>query len=435
MAQKAAMLSPLVQLRAYQLDAVQNVMDAGRGGLVHIPCGAGKTLISMMCALRRGASALFICNTNEVAHQFAEHFASYTDTVSVSVIAGTRRDAPPEEDGVVITTYSMLATPSSRCAALLADIRGRRWHTLVLDEVHCAAADGFSRAWQGLHVDLCLGFTATLVRADNGIEELQETIGPVLFSIAWRQLEPDFTAPVDPFLVTCDTPPPPWPSELQKLAQVVSPWKLAVMDALFKRHADCKMLVFCDKKWACRLLAVRYMCPFLTGDTLDDERELVLENFRGTEMFQALFVSRIGDTGWDLPAVSVGITVDAHFGSKRQAAQRLGRLMRPKKVRSLYYDLIADDAYCRAHAEKRCAFLEDELGYTVTRLNASSIAPAPTSADCLCEELLTILHSDEEVSEKRARADEKRQDRAKVAASHPLFKKRALNAFNQKYKA
>jgi DNA excision repair protein ERCC-3 len=41
-------------------------------------------------------------------------------------------------------------------------------------------------------------------------------------------------------------------------------------------------------------------------------------------------VSKIGDVAIDLPEANVLIQVSSHFGSRRQEAQRLGRILRPK---------------------------------------------------------------------------------------------------------
>ena len=53
-----------------------------------------------------------------------------------------------------------------------------------------------------------------------------------------------------------------------------------------------------------------------------------------------LMMSKVGDTSLDLPNANVIIQISSHFGSRRQEAQRLGRILRPKK------DLISEYNAC-----------------------------------------------------------------------------------------
>lgn len=44
-----------------------------------------------------------------------------------------------------------------------------------------------------------------------------------------------------------------------------------------------------------------------------------------------LSLSQVGDTSFDLPEANVLIQISSHGGSRRQEAQRLGRVLRAKK--------------------------------------------------------------------------------------------------------
>jgi superfamily II DNA or RNA helicase len=45
-----------------------------------------------------------------------------------------------------------------------------------------------------------------------------------------------------------------------------------------------------------------------------------------------LFLSKVGDNSIDIPEANVLIQISSHAGSRRQEAQRLGRILRAKKV-------------------------------------------------------------------------------------------------------
>lgn len=63
------------------------------------------------------------------------------------------------------------------------------------------------------------------------------------------------------------------------------------------------------------------------------ERTLILAQFKNATdpQYNTLFLSKIGDTSIDIPEANVLIQISSHAGSRRQEAQRLGRILRAKK--------------------------------------------------------------------------------------------------------
>lgn len=45
-----------------------------------------------------------------------------------------------------------------------------------------------------------------------------------------------------------------------------------------------------------------------------------------------MFLSKVGDNSIDIPEANVLIQISSHAGSRRQEAQRLGRILRAKKA-------------------------------------------------------------------------------------------------------
>jgi superfamily II DNA or RNA helicase len=56
-----------------------------------------------------------------------------------------------------------------------------------------------------------------------------------------------------------------------------------------------------------------------------------LQNFKFNPKVNTIFVSKVADTSFDLPEANVLIQISSHGGSRRQEAQRLGRILRAKK--------------------------------------------------------------------------------------------------------
>jgi DNA excision repair protein ERCC-3 len=67
-------------------------------------------------------------------------------------------------------------------------INSREWGLLILDEVHVVPANVFRRVLTTVAAHTKLGLTATLVREDDKIADLNFLIGPKLFEANWMDL-------------------------------------------------------------------------------------------------------------------------------------------------------------------------------------------------------------------------------------------------------
>ncbi|VDK22381.1 unnamed protein product [Anisakis simplex] len=110
--------------------------------------------------------------------------------------------------------------------------------------------------------------------------------------------------------------------------------------------------------------------PFLYGETSQNERLKILQNFQYNPKVNTIFVSKVADTSFDLPEANVLIQISAHGGSRRQEAQRLGRILRAKKHSSdafnaFFYSL---DTVEMSYSRKRQRFLVNQ-GYAYKVVN------------------------------------------------------------------
>jgi DNA excision repair protein ERCC-3 len=94
-----------------------------------------------------------------------------------------------------------------------------------------------------------------------------------------------------------------------------------------------------------------------------------LQQFRFNPALNTIFISKIGDTSIDLPEANCLIQISSHFGSRRQEAQRLGRILRPKKgassatcISAYFYSLVSTDTQDMYFSSKRQQFLINQ-GY------------------------------------------------------------------------
>lgn len=83
-------------------------------------------------------------------------------------------------------------------------------------------------------------------------------------------------------------------------------------------------------------------------------------------------VLQVGDNSLDIPEANVLIQISSHAGSRRQEAQRLGRILRAKRGKpgsgeeevfnAFFYTLVSRDTQEMYYSAKRQQFLIDQ-GY------------------------------------------------------------------------
>ena len=146
-----------------------------------------------------------------------------------------------------------------------------------------------------------------------------------------------------------------------------------MVEVLLERHADEQILVIGQYLDQLADIAERVGAPTITGETGVKERERLFEAFRqGEEM--VLVVSKVANFSVDLPEASVAIQVSGSFGSRQEEAQRLGRLLRPKRdgKRALFYTVVARDTVDADFAHHRQRFLAEQ-GYSYHIVDAQDI--------------------------------------------------------------
>ena len=80
-------------------------------------------------------------------------------------------------------------------------------------------------------------------------------------------------------------------------------------------------------------------------------------------------MSQVGDTSIDLPEATCLIQISSHFASRRQEAQRLGRILRAKRrndegFNAFFYSLVSKDTQEMYYSSKRQGFLIDQVSFS-----------------------------------------------------------------------
>ena len=188
-------LKPGIAHRPYQEKAMAKMFGNGRArsGIVVLPCGAGKSLVGITAAARVRKSTLVLVTNQVSVDQWAHQFKLWTNMQDHNVARFTAdvRESWTGGAGVTITTYTMVAYSGRRsdeAARVMDDIAGREWGLILLDEVHVVPAAMFRRVVGIVKAHAKLGLTATLVREDALITDLNFLIGPKLYEANWLDL-------------------------------------------------------------------------------------------------------------------------------------------------------------------------------------------------------------------------------------------------------
>ncbi|MES1921559.1 TFIIH basal transcription factor complex helicase XPB subunit, partial [Bonamia ostreae] len=264
---------------------------------------------------------------------------------------------------------------SKESQKMIESVRSREWGLLILDEVHVAPADMFRRCLNVAKSKCKLGLTATLLREDAKISDLSFLVGPKLFEADWLELQRqrylatvrcvEIWCPLDPlfcrqYILQRST-------NRRNLLQTMNPSKFRVCEHLIRLHEERgdKIMVFSDNIFSLKKYAVILGKPFIYGRTSEAERLATLKSLQEDDEMSTVFISKIGDCSIDLPDVNVVIQISSHFSSRRQEAQRLGRILRPKArsdASAHFYTLVSEDTDECVYAARRQRFLIDQ-GY------------------------------------------------------------------------
>lgn len=354
-------LNPDVRLRRYQQDAVESVRRAG-GGVVLLPCGAGKTIVGVAVICQTGVPTLILGPSRSVAEQWRTTLLHATDLRpdQVSVLTGSNSGATP----ITIATYH--AASMGQTAGMLVDVP---WGLVIYDEVQSLPADVF-RLSAALSVPQRLGLSATLVREDGRQREVYALVGPPVYDIPWNELESQgWIAPA----ICSEVRIPEAVDDEERLR-----FKQAAIERLLVKHKGQQVLVVGSSLAGIHRIGRRFGIPVLDGRSSRTRRSELLDAFRRGDLRQ-LVLSRIGSVGIDLPGAEVLIQVSGTFGSRQEEAQRLGRILRPGDGKvARFYTLVSEGTPEVRYAEKRQRFLVEQ-GYTYDLFPASEL-PRVSSA-------------------------------------------------------
>ncbi len=366
-----------IEPRDYQQAALDAWIDHGRRGSVVLPTGSGKTFLGLQAIADAGVGTLVVTPTIDLMNQWhATLTNAFGDQLSepIGVLGGGSHDVT----SITVTTYDS--------AYRYVDDYGDQFGLLVIDEEHHLPAPTYRQIPEMTIAPYRLGLTATYERPDGKHELLDDLIGPVVYRAAVDELAGEYLSEYETIHMSVDLTVDEreqYDEEYQIYRDYVDShefdlWKeagyqeflkrtsydphgrraliakqraeriartaakkLDTLDNLIKRHHDDRALIFTANNDFAYDISREFIVPCITHQTQTEERTEILDRFRTGE-YSMLVTSQVLDEGIDVPAANVGIILSGS-ASKRQYAQRLGRILRPTDDRkpARLYEIIA----------------------------------------------------------------------------------------------
>ncbi|CCQ35838.1 DNA repair helicase Rad25 [Natronomonas moolapensis 8.8.11] len=381
--------SVAIEPRDYQQKALTAWKQNDRQGSVILPTGSGKTFLAVQAIADAAVSTLVVVPTIDLMNQWHATLTNAFDDQlpeGVGVLGGGSHDVTD----ITVTTYDS--------AYRYINEYGDQFGLLVVDEVHHLPAPTYQQIPEMTIAPYRLGLTATYERSDGAHEDLEELLGTVVYREDVDELAGEFLSEYETIHLQVELTSDErerYNEEYQIYRDYVDShdfdlWKeqgyaeflkrtsydsqgrraliakqraetiartahkkLDTLDNLLKRHYDDRTIIFTANNEFAYELSQEFIVPCITHQTETDERTEILERFRTGE-YSMLATSQVLDEGIDVPSANVGIILSGS-ASKRQYAQRLGRILRPTDDRqpARLYEIIADDTIETYVSEQR----------------------------------------------------------------------------------
>jgi len=165
-------------LRDYQEKIINvymsHVQSGGGGGILEVPCGAGKTIMALNICSRIKKKTLILVHKEFLMNQWIDRIRDFLPSARVGKIQGKIFDIENKDIviGMIQTMYDRPYPPNTFASFGLT----------ISDEVHRVGSEEFSKTLLKVVTPYMLGISATVDRKDGLTELLYMFIGPKIYS-------------------------------------------------------------------------------------------------------------------------------------------------------------------------------------------------------------------------------------------------------------
>ncbi len=359
----------LPELRDYQKEA-QAAWWSTRRGIIVLPTGTGKTEVALSLIARSKVSTLIVAPVRDLMYQWHRRIQA-----GLGYEAGLLGDRVRDLREITCTTYASAAIHMERL--------GDRFKLLVFDECHHLPGPVLGDAARMSCAPWRLGLTATPECSEPRQAELVDLIGPIRYCMPLSAARGVHLADYDVFRIPiflskdeqarydrcleimrtfrenwvktgkrfdwaqmCASSAISGPARealrayhLRTSIENRAHEKLRILEDIFQLHPRVPTLVFVGSNQMACDISLQFLIPALLSFSQKSERAEILRRFEAGD-YPAMVVNRVLDEGVDLPAAKVAVVLGGQ-ASRRQAKQRLGRILRPcQGRRAILYEVV-----------------------------------------------------------------------------------------------
>jgi len=359
------------ETRGYQLNSIKSwisdVNTMGQG-IVKAPTGSGKSVIAILSALqmlknRQNAKIVYAVNSTTLLKQF-QNFARKEDLPFLLVSGEVDELRKSEKSDFIALSIAYYYSQKKKGKNEKLKELINNANLIIIDEAHHTPANIIKSLLLDSPNSVRLGLSATPIREDGKELEILGLLGKISYSINYQELvQNNYLVPLEYIQFT--------PKVSEKIANKLKSLKEFYNDQAFAKLYSSKLRLFENSlytnkqviqkikslnKFPALVIVRRIMtakklsemmnengiiADWVSSKTDLNERMRKIENLKNGKI-QVLISTSLADEGLDIPNLSL-IVLLSQGKSRIKLVQRIGRVMRPSKLKERGY--ILDIAY------------------------------------------------------------------------------------------
>jgi superfamily II DNA or RNA helicase len=350
-------------LRDYQEPVVNKFLErvsngTGGGGLLELPCGFGKTSISLYILSQLKKKTFVIVHKEFLLNQWVERIQQFLPKARVGRIQGQIIDIEGKDIVIgMLQSLSMKEYPSS-----VFDSFG----FTIIDEVHHISSQTFSNALFKIVTKYMLGLSATMNRKDGTTRVFKMFLGDVIFkgdrdekfdvvvkAIEYHVEDDDFNHVITDFRGNVS-----YSSMISKLCEYNrrSEFIIKVLVNLLNDNSKQQILILAHNRNLIKYLhdAIQHRKIATVGYYVGGMKEAALKESETKQVIVASF--SLASEGLDIKSLNTLIMATP----KTDIQQSVGRILREKHGQPIVVDIIDTHEPFKNQWKKRRAFYMKE---------------------------------------------------------------------------
>ena len=380
-------------LRDYQREVVDAYVKATvdsvacSGGLVNLPCGYGKTTVSLNIVSVMRKKTLIIVHKEFLLNQWVERIQQYLPTAKIGRIQGSTIDI--EGKDIVIGMLQSLSMKDYDDAIFSS------FGLLLIDEVHHIGSEVFSCALFKIITQYTLGLSATMNRKDGTTYVFKMFLGDIVYKIAEKtqrhvqvraihyqggNADPAFARVEYDFRGN-----PAYSTMISKLCAYTprSEFIIRVIQDMFAENGDQQIMVIAHNKNVLTYIhdAIEARAIATVGYYVGGMKESALKTTEGKQVVIATYA--MAAEALDIKTLCTLIMVTP----KTDIEQSVGRILRSDHEMPVVVDIVDSHDPFQKQWAKRKTFYRKE-NYRILKVASSAYVPMKDAPLPPCWELV-----------------------------------------------